>query len=114
MQDVVNTCGSIGVWSGSSILAMHQLAHDVHFSAGYYHQHPLPILDTSSTATVMRRVDLRLAKSLAKSRLYSGGEFAAVMQNAFQSDYSEISTSGGANFVKLFNRRVFLTAALNF
>lgn len=113
LQNVVNTCQSIGVWNSGSVLLTQQLMHDVQFSTGYYHQGPLPIMNTSE-ATVMRRVDLRIAKSLGKSQMYTGGEIAFAVQNAFQSGYAEYSTVPQTNFIKKFNRRAYLTATLNF
>jgi iron complex outermembrane receptor protein len=113
LQSLVNTCAANGVWSGGSILLTQQLRDDVQFSAGYYHQSPLQIMN-SSEATVMRRMDMRIAKSLGKSAMHSGGEIAFVVQNAFQSGYAEYSTIPQTNFIKLFNRRAYLTATLNF
>lgn len=113
LQEIANTCANIGTWNSGSVLLTQQLRHDVLFSAGYYHQSPLPIMNTSE-ATTMRRVDMRIAKSLDKSKMYSGGEIAFVVQNAFQSGYAEYSTVPQTNFIKLFNRRAYLTATLNF
>lgn len=113
LQEMVNTCANIGVWSGGSVLLTQQLAPDLQFSAGYYHQNPLPIMNTSE-ATVMRRVDMRMAKSFGKSAYYTGGEVAVVVQNAFQSGYAEYSSIPQTNFAKLFNRRAYISATFNF
>lgn len=113
LQDLVNTCANNGSWNSGSILLTQQVKHDIQFSAGYYHQVPLPIINTSE-ATTMRRVDLRIAKSLGKSAMHSGGEIAFVVQNAFQSGYAEYSTAPQTNLIKLFSRRAYLTATLNF
>lgn len=113
LQNMINTCADIGTWNGGSVLLTQQLRHDIQLSAGYYHQGPLPILQTSEQ-TAMRRVDLRIAKSLAKSAFYTGGELALVVQNAFQDDYSEYSTTPQTDNKKFFNKRAYLTATLNF
>ena len=113
LQGLVNTCAANGTWNSGSILLTQQVKHDIQFSMGYYHQVPLPLINTSE-ATTMRRVDMRIAKSLGKSAMYTDGEIAFVVQNAFQSGYAEFSTIPQTNFIKLFNRRAYLTATLNF
>ena len=77
LQRIASECSLMVPQNSGSILLTQQLAHDVQFSAGYYYQKGLQIIDTYMQPT-MRRVDLRIAKTLGKSGGYRRGEVALV------------------------------------
>lgn len=112
LQGYMDDCPlAVPDYSGS-ILLMQQLTHELQFSAGYYHQGGIKMIAGTPQLT-MNRVDLRLARSFGKTGQSGSGELALVVQNAFQDDYTKYS--GAAETINMqFNRRAYLTAAINF
>ena len=99
----------------ASLLLSQNFADSWQFSAGYYYRELVRVGDVSpdvTPETTMRRVDLRLAKSF-KYRKGQSAEFAVVVQNALQDDYTKYGTINEVAQVK-FPRRSWLTATFNF
>lgn len=113
-NNYVNVC-IVSVPSDSgSILVTQQVMRDIQLSAGYYHQEKMQVIDALQLQPLMRRVDLRVAKSFGKSGEVRGGELELVLQNVFQDNYREYSPVPQANNALLFNRRAYLAATFNF
>lgn len=100
--------------NSGSILLDQQIMHDVRFSAGYYYQEQMQVLDAQQTQPVQRRLDLRMAKTFGLPKKPGGGELALVLQNIFRDDYTEYSAVPQTNNVITFNKRAYLTATFNF
>lgn len=91
----------------ASLLYSQRLPNDVSFSAAYYFQSYMQGFDRGPIdfQPTHRRVDIRLAQS------FNGpgglkGELSGVVQNLFQTDYTEYIATA------LFNRRAFVTLTL--
>lgn len=105
-----------------SILIVQQVTYDVQISAGYYHQEKTQAIDAQQLQPLMRRVDLRVAKSFGKSGEIGGGELELVLQNMFQDNYREYTSVPqtnypavpGSKYPILFNRRAYLAVTFNF
>ncbi|TAJ76962.1 MAG: hypothetical protein EPO42_11060 [Gallionellaceae bacterium] len=101
--------------NSASLLLSQSFAGSWQFSAGYYYRELMRVGDVSpdvTPETVMRRLDLRLAKTFK----YGKGrdvEVAAVVQNATRDNYTKYGTINEVAQV-LFSRRGWLTANLNF
>lgn len=76
-------------------------------SLNYYNQSAVAPTDSGHVQPQHQRTDLRLAKSL-KGTTGVSGEVALVIQNLFNTDYSEYIATN------VFNQRVFGTVTLNF
>ncbi len=113
LQGIAASCTKMLPWNSGSVLLSQQLAQDIQFSAGYYQQGQLQMLDTVPQSS-KHRWDFRLAKSFGNTGKISGGEVALVVQNVFQDNYSGYSAVPQTNNVILFNRRAYLTARANF
>lgn len=90
--------------NSASVMFSQRLANDIAFSATYYYQDAMQPFDRGviDFQPIQRRVDLRVAKSFQ----WGGGlkgEAAFVLQNAFDTAYTEYIASN------LFNRRGYLT-----
>ena len=89
------------------------MADDISFSAAYYQQGAVMVLDSADNIgpqPLNRRADLRIAKqfgSAGKQEKIGSGEVALVVQNVFQN--KNIGYSGYS-----FDRRAFVTATVNF
>lgn len=112
LQSIADQCSISVPWNSGSVLLTQQLANDIMFSAGYYYQSDMQILETTPQ-TRMQQIDLRLAKAIGNQEKDGGGEVAFVVQNAFQDNYSAFSAVPQTNNI-LFNRRAYLTATFNF
>lgn len=111
IQGVAAACSSMVPRNSGSILLARQMSNDVRFSAGYYHQSKLKFFDTTVPVSIMRRLDLRVAKAFGRQ---DEGEVALVVQNVFKDNYTEYGVTS-ATWGKLFyGRNAYLTAALNF
>lgn len=91
-----------------SMLYSQQLPNDASFSAAYYFQSSMLGFDRGPIdyQPTHRRVDIRIAQPFKK---FGGmnGEIAAVVQNLFNTDYTEYIATA------LFNRRAFVTLTLH-
>lgn len=114
LQLVAASCSSMVPRNSGSILLTQQMTDDVQLSAGYYHQGKLQFLETPAPLTMMRRLDLRVAKSIGKPDERGSSEVALVVQNAFRDNYTEYAAVPQTSGKIIFNRRVFLTATLGF
>jgi iron complex outermembrane receptor protein len=114
LQDIAASCSSMVPRNSGSILLTQQVADDFQFSAGYYHQGKLQFLFTPAPLTMMRRLDLRMAKTFGKPDERGGGEVALVVQNALRNDYTEYAAAPESSGKIIFNRRAFLTATFGF
>jgi hypothetical protein len=114
--DYLNLCGESVPSSSGSMLLSQQLSETYQFSIGYYLRSKVRITDVSNgypPESQMRRLDMRIAKSLGQKEKAGGGEMALVLQNAFQDNYT-----GYGNVPQrvnlLFKRRTYLTATIYF
>ncbi|MEO7108756.1 MAG: TonB-dependent receptor, partial [Rhodoferax sp.] len=101
--------------NSGSVLLSQAFADSWRFSAGYYFRDTVRIMDVSPDVTPeysMHRIDLRLAKKMKFDQGRSA-EFAIVIQNANQDDYTKYGTVNRVAEVP-FSRRAWLTAALHF
>lgn len=82
--------------NSGSVLFYQRLSEALQFSIGYYVRSRVRITDLSSgfpPESPMRRVDMRIARSFGQKEKAGGGEVAAVVQNAFQDDYTEYTAT---------------------
>lgn len=100
--------------NSGSILLDQQMMHDLRFSAGYYYQEQVQVLDAQQTQPVQRRLDLRIAKTFGQPGKNGGGGLALVLQNILQDDHTEYSAVPQTNSVVMFNKRAYITATFNF
>ncbi|MDH4234204.1 MAG: TonB-dependent receptor [Gallionella sp.] len=114
LQDIADSCSSMVPRNSGSILLTQQTTDNVLLSAGYYHQGKLQFLDSQAPLSIMRRLDLRAAKTFGKPVADGGGEVALVVQNALRDDYTEYAASPQATGKIFFNRRIYLTAKVGF
>lgn len=114
LQLVAATCSSMLPQNSGSILFAQQVKDDVQLSAGYYHQGKLQFLETPTPLTMMRRLDLRVAKTFGNPHEIGGGEVALVVQNAFRDSYTEYAAVPQTSGQIIFNRRAFITASFGF
>lgn len=112
LQSIADSCSSMVPRNSGSILLNQQVTDDVQLSAGYYHQGKMQFLYTPAPLTMMRRLDLRAAKTFGKPYEIGGGEVALVVQNAFRDDHTEYAAVPQTSGQIIFNRRVYLTATL--
>ena len=101
--------------NSASLLVSQNIADAWQFSAGYYYRELTRVGDVSpdvTPETVMRRVDLRLAKTFKYGKGQTA-EVAVVVQNATQDRYTKYGTINNVSEVT-FYRRGWLTATLNF
>jgi iron complex outermembrane receptor protein len=114
--DWVNLCSQSVPEDSGSVLLSQQLSEKIQFSFGYYLRSKVRVTDVSSgypPESPMRRVDMRIASTFGPKEKPGGGEIAAVLQNAFQDNYTGYgNVPQRANL--LFNRRAYLTATFNF
>ena len=99
--------------NSGSLLYIGQMSEGVSFSAGYYQQGTVMVLD-GNLQPLTRRVDMRIAKQFGSAgerfKKTGGGEIALVVQNVFQNNNGEqVGYSG-----YLFDRHAYLTATVNF
>lgn len=113
-NNYVNTCPVSVPSDSGSILITQRVMRDIQLSAGYYHQEKMQVVDAQKLQPLMRRVDLRIAKSFGKSGEVGGGEVELVLQNIFQDNYREYTSVPQTNNALLFNRRAYLAATFNF
>jgi iron complex outermembrane receptor protein len=116
LQGYMDECPlSVPDYSGSILLSQ-QLAQDIQFSAGYYHQGSVKMIgpsDQPPPQSTMNRVDLRIALALGKHGQTGSGDVALVVQNAFQDDYTKYSVTQETKNMQ-YNRRAFVTASVYF
>ncbi len=113
LQGIADSCTLMVPWNSGSILLTQQLSPDVHFSAGYYHQGELTFLDAQAPLSIMRRLDMRIARTFGNPN-DRGGEVALVVQNALLDNYTDYgSTPQTAGQIR-FGRRAYLSATLRF
>ena len=113
LQGYINQCPLSVPSDSGSILLTGQLTPNLQFSAGYYHQEKVQVLDAQWPQTLMRRLDMRVAYAFGRQSRPGSGEIAFVVQNAFQDNYTEYSNvTQKAGFIS--NRRGYLTATLEF
>ncbi len=98
--------------SGSLLLAQH-FSGDWLLSAGYYYQDELQVLDAVVPQSAVRRIDIKIAKAYGHLEKSGGGEVALVVQNVFQDNYTEYTSSQEKRNL-LFNRRAYITAIHHF
>lgn len=110
----VNVCTSMVPLNSGSILLDQQIMHDVRFSAGYYYQEQMQVLDAQQMQTAQRRLDLRIAKAFGQPGEAGEGELALVLQNLLQDNHTEYSAVPQTNNVVMFNKRAYVTATFNF
>lgn len=121
-NNYVNVCPVSVPSDSGSILITQRVMRDIQLSAGYYHQEKMQVVDAQQLQPLMRRVDLRMAKSFGKSGEIGGGEVELVLQNVFQDNYREYTsvnqtnhpTVPGGRYPILFNRRAYLAVTLDF
>jgi hypothetical protein len=112
LQGFMDECPvAVPDYSGS-ILLTQQLAHDLQFSAGYYHQGNIKMI-AGIPQSKMNRVDFRIGQAFGKHGQSGSGELALVVQNAFQDDYTKYSITTETNNM-MFNRRAYVSAAFIF
>jgi iron complex outermembrane receptor protein len=101
--------------NSASLLLSQSFADSWQFSAGYYYRELMRVGDVGSDVTpetVMRRVDMRLAKTF-KYRKAQSAEVAVVVQNALQDEYTKYGTVNQVSQIK-FPRRGWITATFSF
>src|SRR5574340_884352 len=122
-NNYVNACPKSVPSDSGSILITRQVMRDIQVSAGYYHQEKVQVLDAQQLQPLMRRVDLRVAKSFGKPGKIGGGELELVLQNMLQDNYREYTSVPSTNYPAnpaalrypiLFSRRAYLAATFNF
>lgn len=115
-KDFLNLCSETVPVNSVSLLVTQQLFEAVDFSTGYYFRDGVRVMDVASrypAESMMHRVDFRLAKKFGKEARPGGGEVAAILQNAFQDNYTGYgNVDEMANL--LFKRRAYLTASIYF
>lgn len=114
LQGVADSCAAMVPQNSGSILLAQQVTDDIRFSAGYYHQGKLQFLETPAPLTMLRRLDMKVAKSFGKPLESGSGEVALVVQNAFRDSHTEYAAVPQTSGQIIFNRRAFLTASLYF
>lgn len=112
LQGIAASCSSMVPRNSGSILLTQHLTDDVRLSAGYYHQGKMQFLYTPAPLTMMRRLDLRVARTFGKALETGAGEVALVVQNAFRDEHTEYAPVPQTSGQIIFNRRVFVTATL--
>jgi len=113
LQGYIDQCPLSVPSDSGSVLLTGQLTPNLQFSAGYYHQGKVQVLDAQWPQALMRRLDMRAAYAFGRQSRPGGGEIALVVQNAFQDNYTEYSNvTQKAGFIS--NRRAYLTATLEF
>ena len=101
--------------NSASFLVSKNIADAWQFSTGYYYRELTRVGDVSpdvTPETVMRRVDMRLAKTFKYGKGQTA-EVAVVVQNATQDKYTKYGTINNVSEVT-FYRRGWLIATLNF
>jgi iron complex outermembrane recepter protein len=95
--------------NSGSLLYIGQMGRGISFSAGYYQQGAVKVLDGVGPQPLTRRVDVRIARQIGPSNknIAGGGEVALVLQNVFQENI--VGYSG-----YVLGRRAYLTATVNF
>jgi len=115
-KDFLNLCSETVPADSASLLLTQQLFESIEFSTGYYFRDSVRVLDVASqypAESTMHRVDIRLAKKFGNIERPGGGEFAVILQNAFQDNYTGYGNEAQmANL--LFKRRTYLTASVFF
>jgi len=115
-KEYLNLCSEIVPVDSASLLVTQQLFESLEFSTGYYFRDSVRVMDVSSqypAESMMHRVDMRLAKKFGNIERPGGGEFAVILQNAFQDNYTGYGNEAQmANL--LFKRRAYLTASIYF
>jgi iron complex outermembrane receptor protein len=106
-----------------SLLVSQLLSDSIQLSAGYYFRTMVrvsnvatdwqPVIDGIPPESVMRRFDLRLAKSFGHPDQAGSGEVAVILQNATQDDYNMYSTVPERSTLT-FSRRAYLTMSVNY
>jgi len=99
-----------------SLLVSQALTDSIQLSGGYYYRSLVRVSNVSPDMLpefVMRRFDLRLAKTFGNPDRSGGGEVALVLQNATQDDYNMYSTVPQRALLT-FSRRAYLTASINY
>jgi iron complex outermembrane receptor protein len=122
-NNYLNVCPMSVPSDSGSILITQQVMHDIQLSAGYYHQEKMQVVDAQQLQPLMRRVDLRVAKSFGKPGKIGGGELELVLQNMLQDNYREYTSVPSTNYPTnpaayrypvLFSRRAYLAVTINF
>ena len=95
--------------NSGSVLYARNMNEGISFSAGYYQQGYVMVLDGTAPQQLSRRLDLRVAKHYGHTddSNIGGGEVALVVQNAFQENI--VGYSG-----YVFNRRAYVMATIGF
>ena len=114
LQGIAASCPSMVPRNSGSILLAQQVTDDIQFSAGYYHQGKMQIIYTQAPELMMRRLDLRVARTFGKPDENGGGEVALVVQNALRDNHTEYTVVPQTSGQIIFNRRAYLTATLGF
>lgn len=115
-EDYLDLCSQSVPENSGSMLFDQRLSETLQFSIGYYARSKVRITDVSPSfqpESPMRRVDMRIAKTIGQKEKAGGGEVAAVVQNAFQDNYTgygNVPQRAGL----LFKRRAYLIATINF
>jgi iron complex outermembrane receptor protein len=113
LQEIVASCSSMVPRNSASVLLAQQVADNIQFSAGYYYQEKLQIINIP-TPLSMKRLDLRAARTFGRPEQSGGGEIALVVQDAFRNSYTEFADVPQTYGRVMFNRRVFLNASMGF
>lgn len=94
--------------NSASLLYSQRLAHEVAFSAAYFHLDSMQPFDRGiiDFQPIQRRMDVRVAKSFHDAG-FGKGDVALVVQNLFNQGYTEYIASN------VFNRRIYATLRLN-
>jgi len=105
-----------------SVLVSQQLNDSIQLSAGYYYRTMVRVGNVAPNTlfshfippeSVMRRLDLRLAKIFGPHDQAGSGEVAVILQNATQDDYNQYGTVI-ERASQTFSRRAYLTLSVNY
>jgi iron complex outermembrane receptor protein len=118
----INPFGDMVPKHNVSVLVSQQLNDSIQLSAGYYYRTMVrvtnvaaytPFADGVPPESVMRRLDLRLAKIFGPHDQAGSGEVAVILQNATQDDYNQYGTVI-ERASQTFSRRAYLTLSVNY
>ncbi|HEY6093757.1 MAG TPA: TonB-dependent receptor [Gallionellaceae bacterium] len=113
LQDIADSCTASVPWNSGSVLLTQQVLDNYLFSAGFYYQSEMQIIQTMAPESRMQRLDLRLARTFGDSPKPGSGEIAFVVQNVLQDNYTIYSAVPQTTNIT-FNRRAYIFASLNF
>ncbi len=113
LQTLMVLCPKMVPMNSGSILMTQHFFGDWLMSAGYYYQDELQVLDAVVPQSATRRIDIKISKAYGNLEKSGGGEVALVVQNAFQDNYTEYTSSLEKRNL-LFSRRAYITATYHF